>query len=470
MRFPSSLPLAGLIALLSLPAGAATTYVAPLTAKSSCAKASGTLNCPWESLDQALNNANAGDRILLMDGKHGPLKTNLRFTKPVTIQSQSGKQAHIESADFGTARNIHLKNLSVWRKEGDWAGYLVRAYKGSEGLSFEGLDMRSRQNATSKEKWSARRWRSVAGFGFDLRGNGYTIRDNTVSGVRVGISAGYNSIVENNVVDGFSGDGLKGVGNSVFRNNLVKNRFRVDDFHADGFQAHTTSVIRNLTIDSNTFLEWTLAKDHPLRGYMQGIGMFDGFYEDLMIRNNIIAARASHGIAVYGTRRAKILSNTVVSLNGEPGKYPIIRVKPHKDGTYSKNVLVADNLAMGFDGSRNVVFTRNGVIVDPSSIFLDPANFDYRLKPNSGLKGKGATQALNLALSRLALSETAGSAAQSLFRAERADPLFSGATGRAGEVALAQEDPATVPLPAAGFGLLAALGALLTLRRRTARA
>jgi hypothetical protein len=117
-----------------------------------------------------------------------------------------------------------------------------------------------------------------------------------------------------------------------------------------------------------------------------------------------------------------------------------------------------------------VVFTRNGVIVDPSSIFLDPANFDYRLKPNSGLKGKGATQALNQALSRLALSETAGSAAQSLFRAEMADPLFSGAAGRAGEVALAQEDPATVPLPAAGFGLLAALGALLTLRRRTARA
>jgi hypothetical protein len=472
MRFPSSLPLAGLIALLSLPAGAATTYVASQNSKVACAKPDGSLKCPWTSVTQALGRAKGGDTILLQDGNHGGLDLNrFKFKSPVTIRSQSEKNARIKFAHFGAeTRNITLSNLSVWRDEGDWAGFLIRAYRGSSRLVFDGLDIRSRKNSDNYLGWSKSRWKLIASNAVDLRGSNYRVTNSKITGVGRGIVVGSNSRIEGNVIDGFVWDGIRGSSNSIVRGNVVKNSLRIDNVHRDGFQAYASGGVSNLTVEGNTFIEWAHAKNHSLRGWMQGISLFDGFYDNLLIRDNVVATRHTNGIAINGTRNAKVLNNTVVSLNGSPSKYPMIRVMPHKDGRPSKAVLVANNLAMGFDGSRNVVFTRNGVIVDPSSIFLDPANFDYRLKPNSGLKGKGATQALNLALSRLALSETAGSAAQSLFRAEMADPLFSGVAGRAGEVALAQEDPATVPVPAAGFGLLAALGALLTLRRRTARA
>jgi hypothetical protein len=256
--------------------------------------------------------------------------------------------------------------------------------------------MRSREDAIKHWDWSAERWRKVSGFGFDLRGGGYIIRNNSLVGLRVGISAGYNSLVENNVVDGFCGDGLKGVGRSIFRNNVVMNRFKVDDFHADGFQAHTSTVIKGLTLDSNTFIEWAHAQSHPLRGYMQGIGMFDGFYEDLVIQNNVVVVRASHGIAVYGTRRGKVVNNTVVSASGGPSKYPILRVRRHKDGRPSEDTLVANNVAMGFEGGNkatNLIFTNNQIITDPSKVFADVTKFNYLPKSNSGYVDKGISDA-----------------------------------------------------------------------------
>jgi hypothetical protein len=394
MRLFAVLLAAGLLAGTVTSGSAATTYVAPLGAKSACAKPDGTQKCPWVSVDQAVKNAKGGDTILLMDGTHGMLQINKSFDSMVTIRSQNGRNAHIEAANFTEpARFIKLENLRVWRTESEWTAFLVRAMKGTERLQFENLEMRSREDANKHWGWSKDRWLKVAGYGFDLRGNGYIIRSNTITGVRVGIVAGYNTLVENNTVDGFCGDGIRGFGKSVIRYNTVKNRFKVDSYHADGFQSHTKTVIRDLTIDSNTLIEWAYQSSHPLRGYMQGIGMFDGFYENVLIQNNVIAGRASHGIAVYGARDLKILNNTVINVSGVPGKYPIIRVKPHKNGTFSENVLIANNLAMGFDGSRGVTLTNNKTVVDPAKVFADVKKFDYTPRPSSGFIDKSLSNA-----------------------------------------------------------------------------
>jgi hypothetical protein len=394
MRLVAVLLAAGLFAGTVTSGLAATFYVAPLGTKLACAKSDGTQKCPWLSVDQAIKSAKGGDTILLMDGTHGVLDINKNFDSMVTIRSQNGRNAHIEAANFTEpAMNIRLASLKVWRTEKEWAAVLVRAMKGAKQLEFDGLEMRSRADANNHLKWTADRWLKVAGYGFDLRGSGYIIRNNTITGVRVGIVAGYNSLVENNVIDGFCGDGIRGFGKSVIRNNLAKNRFKVDSYHADGFQSHTTSVLRDLTIESNTLIEWAHPFSHPLRGYMQGIGMFDGFYENVLIQNNVIAGRASHGIAVYGARGLKILNNTVINVNGVPGKYPIIRVKPHKNGTFSENVVIANNLAMGFDGSRGVTLTNNKTVVDPAKVFADVTKFDYTPRSSSGFIDKGLSNA-----------------------------------------------------------------------------
>lgn len=42
--------------------------------------------------------------------------------------------------------------------------------------------------------------------------------------------------------------------------------------------------------------------------------MFDGWYDDFVVENNLIITNTYHGIAFYGARNCKIVNNTVVSL------------------------------------------------------------------------------------------------------------------------------------------------------------
>ena len=81
---------------------------------------------------------------------------------------------------------------------------------------------------------------------------------------------------------------------------------------------------------------------------MQGIGCFDGFFEDWVVENNFVVTDHLHGISFYGMRNSRIGNNTVVDLNDiKPGP-PWIGATEHKDGTPSENVVVRNNLATDF--------------------------------------------------------------------------------------------------------------------------
>ncbi|MGL6211543.1 MAG: choice-of-anchor Q domain-containing protein, partial [Paracoccaceae bacterium] len=135
-------------------------------------------------------------------------------------------------------------------------------------------------------------------------------------------------------------------------------------------------------------IEWNGKPDHPLRCSLQGIGLFDGFYDDLVISNNLVSVTAYHGIAVNGVRGAKIVNNTVVHALGHTKAEPWIAVSPHKNGTPSTDVLVANNVAMRYMGSSNasnrVEFRSNSVIGTPGAVFESPSAFDYRPRAESG--------------------------------------------------------------------------------------
>jgi hypothetical protein len=393
MRFHGILIAASLVVATAVPALSASYYVAPLGAKPSCATADGSLKCPWPTLAGTLLNPKVvgGDTVFLMDGQHGHVRTNRAFDKEVTIQSQNGSNAHLSSIHFSDlAKNIKLKDLKVWRTDADDTSFMVRSYGGASYLTFENLDVRSRPDTDKQLNWTADRWKAAAGIGMELRGKNYIVRNCRVSAVHVGIFAmGPDALIEKNIVMDFTGDGIKSGGsNSIFRNNLVKNRFKVSDTHADGFQAYAPTILTNLTIDGNTFLEWTYSKTHPLRGTMQGIGMFNGYYENLLIQNNVVATRHYHGITVQGTRHARILNNTVVNIDGTVGKAPWIRIVGKTATLPSQDVIVANNVAMQFQGAtdvvNNVLFTHNTVILYPAKVMTDIATFNYVPKATSG--------------------------------------------------------------------------------------
>jgi hypothetical protein len=195
------------------------------------------------------------------------------------------------------------------------------------------------------------------------------------------------------VVNGFSGDGLRAFDGALVRHNRVLNCVKIDANHPDGFQSYAgaSGSVTGLTIESNMIIEWTGASDHPLRCKLQGIGLFDGFYDNLIITNNLVAvsAEAYHGISVYGGRKARIVNNTVVDLRNRTLLYPAIRIANHKNGTPSTDVLVANNAAMRYFGDAsvalNVTFLNNLVIGTPGAVFENPTLSDYRPKRGSAL-------------------------------------------------------------------------------------
>jgi hypothetical protein len=126
---------------------------------------------------------------------------------------------------------------------------------------------------------------------------------------------------------------------------------------------------------------------------MQGIGMFNGYYENLLIQNNVVATRHYHGITVQGTRHARILNNTVVNIDGTVGKAPWIRIVGKTATLPSQDVIVANNVAMQFQGAtdvvNNVLFTHNTVILYPAKVMTDIATFNYVPKATSGFIDTG---------------------------------------------------------------------------------
>jgi parallel beta-helix repeat protein len=125
-------------------------------------------------------------------------------------------------------------------------------------------------------------------------------------------------------------------------------------------------VVRGIVIRGNTFLNHE-DPNHPLRGTLQGIGCFDGFFEDWVIENNVVITDHWHGITLLGARNCRIVNNTVVDLvTVSPGP-PWIQIGNHKDGTASTGNLVRNNL------TTDLNITAGSATVDHNLEFSNPA-------------------------------------------------------------------------------------------------
>ena len=387
--------LLGLFALSCGPALSETYYVVPLDAVVA-GTPDGTEGLPFLSIDKALKSGKVkgGDTLLLKDGAYGSvtIQANAAFDIPVTIMSQNGKAAHFDRILLTQdTRNLTLKNLSVWPRDPSSIGphSLVRAYKTTSDITADGLDIRSEEDADDFMKWDAAKWEARKFNGIVLEGPRDIAIRNTLTGIYTGIFLGEDSQIIDNIVNGFNGDGINAVSRTTVRGNRILNCVKTDANHDDGFQSFASNggSIIDLVLDSNVIIEWTGAADHPLRGALEGIGLFGGPYVNLKIVNNLVAVSHSHGISIYGAKGALVTNNTVVNIRGLSGTVPYIAIRP-RNGTPSTDVLVVNNVAMSFQSNASttdhVEFRDNSVIGIPSLVFENPAAFDYRPKASSG--------------------------------------------------------------------------------------
>jgi parallel beta-helix repeat protein len=326
-----------------------------------------------------------------MDGLHDRIAiTNRSFTPPVIIRSKTARNASVDTIYLGAASGFTFQDLTI-QSTLTYPFPLFRSDQDTFRIVIENSTLQSVAKVDDALSWTQDQWLERRRYGIWLYGSDSRASNNTLMVLRSGIwSMGRNNIISGNRITELTADGLRAGMGDIVRNNYVANFLRVDDDHLDGFQSISgiTNPVQGLVLDGNIILEWAHPTDHPLRASLQGIGLFDGFYDNFTITNNVVSVTGYHGIAVLGGRGGKIANNTVVHQTGNPEKYPWIGVFAHKNGTPSQDVVVANNLAMSFSGastSENVTLVDNQVILYPNTLFQAVTTFDYRPKADSGL-------------------------------------------------------------------------------------
>jgi hypothetical protein len=211
---------------------------------------------------------------------------------------------------FNNAQGFVVKGLSISPSHAPspMRGNMVQISGSSSNIAIEDNRIFSVEDASG---WSATQWVDQASSGIEVGGDDVVIRNNTVQNVRFGISvSGENALIEFNRVINFSADGLRGLGNnSVFQYNVVKNSYVGDDQdenHDDGFQSWSngpngvgTTEVTGVVLRGNVFIN-SEDPNQPLKGTLQGIGCFDGFFVNWAVENNVVVTNHWHGISFLG--------------------------------------------------------------------------------------------------------------------------------------------------------------------------
>ncbi|MBL4806172.1 MAG: right-handed parallel beta-helix repeat-containing protein [Rhodobacteraceae bacterium] len=386
------------LAIFSSPNGAsARTFYVDENASSS-AKQDGGVDTPWKTVQSALQKGavSAGDTIIFRNGTYGKISIkNRRNSEPVTIKAQNGHNAEFSSIRISSSSNWIIEGLKInGSSDGEYKKRkLVTVGGDSDKITLNNLSIESISDASH---WTANDWATKASDGIRSSGKNVVIRNNKIRNVANGITAlGERTLIAGNTVEEFSADGMRALAsNLVFEDNLVKNCIDVDKNHDDGFQSWSygpngkpgRGTISNVILRRNTFI----GSDRPDKKFtcdMQGIGMFDGMYENWVIENNLVVVDHWHGITVMGAKNVRIINNTVYDPNNlRPGPANI-KILPHKNKTPSTDSIIANNIAASYGKKQpGIILINNLVLKNARNVFRNVDNLDFELAPDSPAK------------------------------------------------------------------------------------
>ncbi len=391
----------------------------------------GSLNAPWSTLQEVVNSnkiqtfgpinypfvvgdpmqiknlgapVQAGDTILCFGGFQGALSIDRHYNPDyIHIAGIPGHSAEFSSVELRGCSYWSFDNIVVSTEfDGSYGtGKLFdlnsHVYQG--GVHHVIIENSSFYSKWDAYAWGAADWTTKASSAIKNAGqvDNIIVRNNYIKNVDFGIHLyGQYCWVEGNIIENFSGDGMRGLGKDMyFYYNTAMNGYQVDLNHDDLFQSFVVSgdslverihLVGNLLIGSNDPNQPTALLSDP-----QGIGLFDGFFEDCVFTNNVVVVNHYHGISLYGARNCTITNNTVVKNDFTDIKDPSIRVFPHKDGRPSTNNTVANNVYHKAIYNLNGTIANNIQVEDPDYPlhFVDPINNDFRLTPTSSLIDAG---------------------------------------------------------------------------------
>lgn len=354
----------------------------------------GSLAYPWRTLAEVFSENHsfeAGDTIFLLSGHHESVTVSGINAGYVTILPLEGHVPTLRKLTFSNAKKWKVYGLTI-------SPETAPSYSPSTLLTINSsaseiiVDSCYAYSVEDNTPWSASGWVSNACNGASITGDQNIVRNNHFLNVRHGIlveSGGENNLIQRNVIENFSADGMRGIGNNnTFEYNTVKNCYDVDDNHDDGFQSYSrgtggtvgTGTVYGIVLRGNTIINYT-DPSQPFRGTLQGIGCFDGMFEDWVVENNVIITDHWHGITLLGAIDCRIVNNTVVDQNNTSPGPPWISIAKHKDGTLGTGNVVRNNLTTSMSNDAGIGTVEFNIIVSNyDDFFVDYDHFDLRLK------------------------------------------------------------------------------------------
>jgi len=380
-------------------------------------KNDGSAAAPWRSLEEVVSAGliatgnhslepgrersqivQGGDTIYLRSGDHG--STNLAGATNddfITVEADKGHRPILKSLSLTGSSKWVFRGLTIQNVKTKLVELLNNERFGhTENVVLDRNELRS---SADVEEWSQQDWieRGADTAIFD-EASCSTITNNILHNIRRGIMlVGDDALVSGNVIDNFGDDAIDVVASRVsVRGNRITNSHDLGDGnHNDAIQGWTDEGKTNLdtTIDGNTIIAST---NPALRfpGYLQGISVFDGVWENIRITNNVVITNAWHGIALYGPRRSTIINNTVLGTDPAITTWiGVFSMKPQFGGRPPSEVTVRNNVATRYNLSTSGIFADHNIVaIDPRSLFVmfDPKREKYDLHILSESRARGA--------------------------------------------------------------------------------
>ncbi|MCT4580612.1 MAG: T9SS type A sorting domain-containing protein [Flavobacteriales bacterium] len=358
----------------------------------------GTQAAPWGSLEAVFNQGttfNGGDKIILLSGNHGFPKITGVNSSNVEIISHTGHSPIIERIRIGNTAHaaFWLLNGLIIQSENtsQYPINLIDLYSNTNNITVINCTITS--NLTTNN-WTRNDWRTKANNGVFSRGTGHKFNYNTIKNIAIGLTmSSSNSQFIGNTVQYFTIDGVRGlgddcayIGNSILDNVSV---YYYSENHYDGFQSYSccpvgNAIVNNVVIKQNTIINCT-DTTRQFRGSMQGIGCFDGMYNNWTIENNVVIVDNWHGITLTGATNCRIVNNTVIDPYdvsyqdpNDPQQFgnvgpAWIKITAHKtdggiySGTPSTNNTIMNNLVPTMANDQNIGTVTNNILLGASA-------------------------------------------------------------------------------------------------------
>lgn len=332
----------------------------------------------------------AGDTLVLLSGHHGEFDLRGAYNEfTIYIQAAPGHRPTLSRIRLSAAANWHFDGLTVSPSTSSvyTANTLIHIeshgwHGPSSHVIIQNCDLFSVEDSSG---WDMDAWNNFACNAISVSGDCMTVRNNTALNVDHGITvSGNTALVRGNTIENFSGDGMRGLGNDLtFEYNVVKNCYDVNANHDDGFQSWSINddpPRERVILRGNTIINYE-DPNQPFRGTLQGIGCFDGPYQDWVVENNLVITDHWHGITLQGAHNSRIVNNTVVDRNDAASSpTPWIAINPHKNGTPSQGCIIRNNIAPKITASGDTVADHNHLLIQSDDLFEAPDAFNYHLK------------------------------------------------------------------------------------------